>query len=271
VLKRAAREGFDFGFARGFGSVAYVVANVGGGVLLGLFSPRLVVAWIAAAALASALLAKVLLPAEAVRDAAAAAAPRPRLGGLGALLRDGPFMLMIGSVGLIQAAHAFYYSFSALVWRSQGLSSATIGLLWGVAVTVEVAFLWFAEPWRRRIGPERLLILGGVGAAARWTAFACSPPVWLLFPLQGLHALSFTATFLASLQLVERMSPPGSASAAQSLNAALYGGVMIGLATIASGPLYDRFGAQGYLAMSLLAAIGLVGAVRLKADLAQRV
>ncbi len=263
VLKRAARDGFDFGFARGIGSVAYVAANVGCGVLLTWFGPQLVVVWIAVAAAVSALLAKALLPAETVYDADT---PRPdRFGGVGGLIRDPSFMLMIGSVGLIQAAHGFYYSFSTLVWRAQGLSSTVIGLLWGVGVGTEVAFLWFGEPWRRRLGPERLLILGGVAAVARWTAFAFSPPVWLLFPLQTLHALSFTATFVASLQLVERMSPPESASTAQTLNAALYSGVLIGLATIASGPLFDRFGALGYLAMSGLAVIGLLGAVALKA------
>jgi PPP family 3-phenylpropionic acid transporter len=103
-----------------------------------------------------------------------------------------------------------------------------------------------------------------VGAVVRWTAFAFSPPVWLLFPLQALHALTFTSTFIASLQLVERLSPPKSASAAQTLNAALYGGVLIGAATLGSGPLFDRFGPLGYLAMSGLAGLGLIGAVRLR-------
>jgi PPP family 3-phenylpropionic acid transporter len=48
------------------------------------------------------------------------------------------------------------------------------------------------------------------------------------------------------------------------LNAALYGGVLIGAATLISGPLFDRFGALGYLAMSGLAGVGLIGAIRLR-------
>jgi len=268
VLKRAAQDGFDFGFARGIGSVAYVAANIGCGVLLSRFSPQLVVVWISLAAGASALLAKGLLPPETVRETAGSA-PTQRFGGVGALLRNRPFLLMIGAAGVIQASHGFYYSFSTLLWRAQGLSPAVIGLLWGLGVATEVAFLWFGEPFRRRLGPERLLILGGVGAVVRWTAFAFSPPVWLLFPLQALHALSFTATFVASLQLVEWLSPKASASAAQSLNAALYSGVLIGLSTLASGPLYDYFGLHGYWAMSGLAAIGLIGALKLKARLAR--
>jgi MFS transporter, PPP family, 3-phenylpropionic acid transporter len=97
----------------------------------------------------------------------------------------------------------------------------------------------------------------------RWTALAFSPPLWALFPLQTLHALSYAATFLASLQLVERLSTPRNASAAQALNSALSGGVLSGLATMASGPLFDRYGAQGYLLMSAMCVIGVVGALRL--------
>jgi PPP family 3-phenylpropionic acid transporter len=264
VLKRAARDGFTYAFPRGIGSAAYIAANVAGGALLAPFGANVVLVWITSAALSSVLLAPLLLPREPVLEAAAVSARPDRFGGMSDLLRDQTFMLMIASVGLIQAAHGFYYSFSTLAWRSQGLSSSLIGILWGVGVTAELAFLWLGEGWRRRLGPERLLILGGLGALVRWTAFAFSPPVWVLFPLQALHALTFTATFIASLQLVERLSPPESASAAQSLNAALYSGVLIGLATIASGPLFDRFGALGYLAMSLLAALGLFGAVRLR-------
>jgi PPP family 3-phenylpropionic acid transporter len=110
-------------------------------------------------------------------------------------------------------------------------------VLWGVGVAAEVAFLWFTEPWRRRIGPERLIFLGGAGAVARWACLALSPPMWLLIPLQTLHALSFTATFVGSLQLMERLAPARSASIAQTLNAVLTSGFLMGFSTMASGTL----------------------------------
>jgi len=137
------------------------------------------------------------------------------------------------------------------------------GILWAVGVTAEIAFMWFLEPWRRRVGPRNLLMLGGVAAIARWTALAFSPPLWMLFPLQTLHTLSYAATFMASLQLVEQLSGPRNASAAQALNSALSGGVLSGLATMASGPLFDHFGARGYLLMTAMCVVGVVGALRL--------
>jgi PPP family 3-phenylpropionic acid transporter len=56
--------------------------------------------------------------------------------------------------------------------------------------------------------------------------------LWLLFPLQLLHTPSYAATFLASLQLVERLSTPRNASAAQAINSALSSRVLSGLATM---------------------------------------
>ena len=106
-------------------------------------------------------------------------------------------------------------------------------------------------------------MLGGAAAVVRWTALAYSPPLWALFPLQALHTLSFAATFLASLQLVEKLSTPANASAAQTINSALSGGLLMGVATIGSGWLYDVVGAKGYLAMALMSALGLAGALRL--------
>ena len=170
-------------------------------------------------------------------------------------------MLTVVSVGLIQASHAFYYGFSTLAWRAQGLPASASGLLWGVAVAAEVVFLWFGEPMRRALGPERLVILGALGAVARWTCLALSPPLWLLVTVQCLHALTYTATFMGSLQLMERLSPERSATAAQTLNSVLSGGVFLGLASMGSGALFDAVGARGYLAMSACAVLGLAGAM----------
>jgi PPP family 3-phenylpropionic acid transporter len=60
---------------------------------------------------------------------------------------------------------------------------------------------------------------------------------------------------------MERMAPPASASAAQTLNSVLSGGLLMGLSTVASGRLFDAVGARAYLAMSLIALAGLAGAL----------
>lgn len=262
ALRRARLDGFGFGWPRGLGSVAFIVSNLVMGYLLIRLSKDVVLVCTIAAALATGLAALVLLPSDPVSEEGPRLRSRDRWQGLGDLLQRPLFLWSITASGLIQAAHAFYYGFSTLAWQAQGLSAATIGMLWGFGVAAEVAFMWFAEGWRRRLGPETMLVLGSLGAVVRWSAMAFSPPVPVLFGLQVLHAFSFAATFMAVLPLIERYSPPRAASAAQVLNSALSGGLLIGLAMIISGPLYDGFGARGYLAMAGIALLGFVAAVQ---------
>ena len=268
TLKLARRGGFAFAIPRGFGSAAFVAANIAMGALLVRVPIDAVIVWIVVASLSIGLIAGWALPAEPVSDGV----PMPgldRFRGMGRLVADPVFMTAIFAVGAIQATHAFYYGFSAIVWKTQGIPENVTGLLWAFSVVVEIGFMWVVEPWRRRrgIGPWVVLMIGGAAAIGRWTVLAFAPPLWALWTLQALHALTFAATYLAGVQIVERLSPSGSSTAAQTLNSVLAAGVLIGLATIFAGPLYDAYGTGGYLAMAMLAGIGLLAALRIRSAL----
>ena len=262
ALKRARLERFNYGWSRSFGSISFILANFGCGALLAFTGPSVVLAWTATAAGLVALSA-LRLPDDRVHDGGARLSLIDRWRGAGALLADRRFMLAIVSCGFVLAGQAFYYGFSTLLWRRQGIPEALIGALWATGVVIEIVFMWGLGRIARRMGPAMLLGLGAVLALIRWTAYAFSPPLWALWPLQTLHAGSFAMAWIASLQFVERFAPPHAASAAQMLNSAIPLGLMIGLATLASGPLFDAFGARGYLAMAGLAVVGLCGAVAL--------
>ena len=264
-LQVARRHGFDFAWPRGCGSAAFVAANVLMGAILTRGSADWVIVWIAVAGALVALTAATLLPSDPVTEGPMIAG-RERLAGLARLTVDPVFMTAVLAIGTVQATHGFYYGFSAIAWKAQGISETMTGLLWAMSVVVEIAFMWWIEPWRKRrgIGPGVILTLGGVAAIIRWTALAFSPPLWMLWPLQALHALTFAATYLAGVQIIEKLAPPGGHTAAQTLNSVMAAGILIGLATLAAGPLYDRVGVLGYLAMTGLAAIGLLLQWRLR-------
>jgi len=264
-LQVARRHGFDFAWPRGCGSAAFVAANVLMGAILTRGSADWVIVWIAVAGALVALTAATLLPSDPVTEGPRIAG-RERLAGLARLTVDPVFMTAVLAIGTVQATHGFYYGFSAIAWKAQGISETMTGLLWAMSVVVEIAFMWWIEPWRKRrgIGPGVILTLGGVAAVIRWTALAFSPPLWMLWPLQALHALTFAATYLAGVQIIEKLAPPGGHTAAQTLNSVMAAGILIGLATLAAGPLYDRVGVLGYLAMTGLAAIGLLLQWRLR-------
>lgn len=257
TMRLASRLGFAFSVPRGFGSAAFVGANILVGALLVDAPVDLVILWLIGAGILLVFWARFGLPAEPVLEGGPASG-LARFAGLNRLIADPVFVAAIFAVGCVQASHAFYYGFSAILWKAAGVPESLTGLLWGASVVVEIGFMWWIDPWRRRvgIGPLTMLGLGAGGALVRWSLFALAPPLWSLWPLQILHTLTFAATFLAGVQLVERLSPPDNHTAAQTLSSMLSAGVLIGLATLASGPLYDRFGAGGYWAMATMAAIG---------------
>jgi MFS transporter, PPP family, 3-phenylpropionic acid transporter len=227
------------------------------GAILTRTSSQAVGVWIACGAALLAVFALAGLPDEAVGDGPRTRA-RDRFRGLGALLASAPFVGAVAATAALHASHAFYYAFSAVLWTAQGLSATVTGALWGFAVVMEIAFMWVIEPWRRRLGvsPWTLILIAAGAGAVRWAALTTEPGLGWLVALQALHALSFAASYLAGLELVDRFSPPESHTAAQTLSSALSSGVVIGVATLVSGPLYDAHGAQGYWAMTALALSG---------------
>lgn len=265
TVRLAHRQGFSFAFSRGFGSAAFILANVVMGALLTRTGVDAILVWIVAASGLMAVAARFVLPPEPVSDGPSIR-KRDRFRGLGELTRDPVFMGAVMAVGCVQSSHAFYYGFSAIAWKAQGVAENVTGLLWAFSVVAEVGLMWWGEPWRRArgIGPLTLLAVGAGAGVIRWIALSFAPPLWLLWPLQALHALTFAATFLAGVELASRLAPGDRQTAAQTLGSIVSAGVLIGLATLASGPLYDAFGTRGYWAMTAMAACGGLGVFLLR-------
>ena len=176
------------------------------------------------------------------------------------MLKQRRFALALVAAGLIQAAHAFFYGFSTLAWTRQGFGAEVIGSLWALGVIAEIIFFAALRRIETVVSAEALLFIGGAAAVVRWTAMAFAPPLAVLLPLQILHAGTFAASHVGALRIVERETPPEVAGLGMTLYAVLAAGTPIGLATLASGALFDRFGAGGYAAMAAMAACGLAAA-----------
>lgn len=252
TLRATAQGKITYGISRGIGSIAFIVANIAGGAVVAQFGVGAIVIWILSAlslTVASSWLG--LLP-----DPPAPRHATTRTGVFRELLRNRRFLILIVACGLIQSAHGFYYGFSTLVWRGQGISAEVVGLLWAFGVAVEVAFLWSLQPIERRVSPEALILLGAGGAVVRWVCMGFAPVGVVLWPLQALHALSFAAAHVGAMRLLYRDVPESSAAMAQTLYAALSAGLLMGGSTLLSGHLYEIGGAKGYWAMAAFALAG---------------
>lgn len=261
TMQLSRLENFAYAIPRAIGSSSFIVTNIVLGLLLLTAPTNLILIWLVMFAILTALGGRYLLaglerPGHSPLGAAGSGFSRLKV-----LMRDEGFLWLMIAVGCMQASHSFYYAFSTLIWKERGLSSSTCGYLWATGVVAEVAFMWLGEGVRRKLGPWRMLVIAGIFALARWGVMAFSPPLWGLYPLQCLHALSFAATYLAGLELVQRLSPKGYESLGQTVNAAYANGVMMGIGTVASGGIYTAFAAKGYGVMACVAGLGLGCAV----------
>lgn len=285
-VSQARERGFDYGRTRLWGSMAFVLANLAGGfVLRDLGAPAILPILLAGLALTT--LMALALPS----DRAAATVPRGpqrlaarlpaqgpvpwrrllwrgmasavRLSSLGVVASSFRFWLFALSAGLIQSSHAFYYGFSSIHWQSQGFSGDLIGLFWAVGVMAEILLFSVSGRVLARLGPVGLLALGGGAAVVRWSILASDPGLGVLVAVQMLHAFTFGATHLGTMHLIDRAVPAGYAVTAQSLYYTLSGGIILGLATVLAGDLYTAFAGQAFLAMTVMAAVGLTGVMLL--------
>ena len=248
--------GLDYGRMRLWGSLTFVVIGLAGGALADAYGPAVCVYTIMAGTVVTAVAAQIL-PADN-RQEAEAAAERPPLFGddAKALIRSPVFLLFLAGVAVVQASHGTFYSFGVLHWKSLGLSISWTGALWAAAVLSEVALFAYAATIFQRAGPLDLILAGALAGIVRWGAMAFDPPLWLLAPLQVLHAFTYGASHLGAMQFIARAVPAGASGTAQALYAVMAAGCVIGGVTLISGAIYSSAGGLVYLLPAALSALG---------------
>jgi MFS transporter, PPP family, 3-phenylpropionic acid transporter len=250
ALKGLGLRGRAYGPVRLWGSVAFIVANLAGGVLFNILVPGNLIWLIFSGNCAVAIAALALVPVARELPPPEAGAPRGH-----SHLRRPAFLAIAAAGSLVQASHAVYYGFSTLDWTRQGYDGTTIGVLWALGVVAEIVLFALAGRLPQALGPAALIGIGAAGAVARWTALAFDPPAVLMAALQLLHALSFGATHLGTMLYLSRAAPEGSRAAMQG-DVATANSVMMAAASVLSGVLYGIGGSFAYAAMAALALAG---------------
>jgi MFS transporter, PPP family, 3-phenylpropionic acid transporter len=174
------------------------------------------------------------------------------------LLRNPAFRLAVGCTALIQGAHAAFYGFAALFWRSQGISDTVIGLLFAEGIVAEIFLFARGRRLIAWLGPAGLTACAATASILRWTVTALAPSLPVLVMVQPLHAATFAMQHLSAMLVLSRFVPRERAATAQGLHAALGYGAPTGLMMLLAGWLYARSGGLAFLAMALLAAGALL-------------
>jgi MFS transporter, PPP family, 3-phenylpropionic acid transporter len=256
TLRSAQAHGFEYGRVRLWGTAAFVVANIVSGQLVQAYGIDVFLPFITTAGLITFLAAWGVPQLPALRQADSRRRDQAKTAVRLAL--HPVFILFVLAAACAQAQHGFYYGFATLDWKAQGFSASLAGALWAIGPIAEIILFWYGASVRRTVSPAALLAIAGASGAIKWTVMAFQPSLWVLFPLQILHAGTFAAAHLGAMQFILRAVPPGLAATGQAVYASVTYGVVMAGAQFVSGQLFHAYGSAGYLAMSALGAISLI-------------
>ena len=262
VASRRGTQGFEYGWVRGAGSAAFIVASLIGGSAVAAFDVSIIV-YLQSALMLTVPFAILLVP--PVTASLAEADHKLSREGVMALVRLPVFRRVIAAAALILGSHALHDTFSVIRWSAAGISPQTVSVLWSLAVAAEVFVFFVIGPWLlQKLTPGTAIGLAALASAGRWLVSALTVDLSALVLIQPLHGITFALLHLSCMRLLASNVPRELAATAQ----AIYGTVGIGAATavltLVSGWLYASIGPQAFIVMSLLCLVALPVAVALR-------
>lgn len=245
-------HGLDFGRVRVWGSIAVVGSTAGAGWVYDRFG-------IEALPLICAML--LFLPAGVAAllrsDRRLATVEAGETGRWRDVTGDRKLMRAMVAASLIVGSHGVITSFGAIQWAAHGISNGTIGLLQALAVSAEILAFWFGTKLLGRRDPSLMLCIAAAAAALRWVIMATNPGVPVLIATQLLQGVTATGAILGMMLVIAARVPIKASAAAQGLNAVLLG-VVLAVVTVGSGLLWSYGTSFAYLAMAIIALLGMV-------------
>ena len=256
TLSSARRAGFEYGWVRGTGSAAFIVATLVSGQFVAATGLK------AAVVLQALLLVVAALAATRVPEIPhAERAARHR--GVMVLLRIPAYRTMLAIAALVLGSHAMNDGFAVIRWTASGISPAMASVLWSEAVFAEVVVFFFLGPRLiTRLSPTGALALAATAGMARWLVIGWTVEAGWLALVQPLHGVTFALLHLACMRLIGRIAPAGLEGTAQ----ALYGtgiGAASAAVMMSSGALYAELRGAAFWIMSMVCTIALPLILRL--------
>jgi PPP family 3-phenylpropionic acid transporter len=243
-------QAFDFGRMRLWGSLAFIVANIASGSLVGSYSAE-IIPWVTALSLAIPIVPILLLPPD--RNLG----PPQKLESKEwrAIVVDPVLIGVMIAAALVSASNAVLGVFGAIQMSAMGLSGTMIGVMWALGIGSEIVVLFVAQ---RLLGPHSplwLILIGGAVAVLRWVLMSTHPGLYELAALQLLNGITGMGATAGLMLFIGHRVDARLISTAQGINAVV-AGVAAALAAFASGYAWHTLGYNSYLLAALVAGLG---------------
>jgi len=175
-----------------------------------------------------------------------------------------PVLALFGACFLMSVAHGPYYTFYSIYLVEHGYSKGAVGMLWALGVICEIGVFFVMPLLIRRFGLINILFFSFAAAVLRFMLIGWAVDILALLLLaQVLHAATFGAYHAASVGLVHQYFQGRHQSKGQALFGSFTYGAGGMLGSLASGPIWQHFGASALFSFSAVMAM-LGGAILLR-------
>jgi MFS transporter, PPP family, 3-phenylpropionic acid transporter len=185
-----------YGRIRVWGSIGFIVAVLGLGVLLD-YAPIASLLWCLLLIQASLFLLSFKIPEPHVPSHHTDHLPVMNI-----VMRPEVMALLIGSF-LMVGAHSVYYSFYSIFLEARGYSKTMIGLLWAIGVICEIMIFMIMPKLTARFRLKEILVISLILAVLRFAMIgAGTGSIVVLILAQTLHAATFGSFHAACVAIV---------------------------------------------------------------------
>jgi MFS transporter, PPP family, 3-phenylpropionic acid transporter len=184
----------------------------------------------------------------------------PRLGSLAAVFRSALLMRFMAAALVVWTANSAINAFFSVHLVQIGAPSTLVGWAWAVGAAVEVPLMIAFPVLSRRLGLERLIVIGAACFVARAAAVTLvTDPVLATFTM-ALHGAAFSLVLVGCVAYVSRHAPAGAAASAQGVLSAMIFGLSMIIGPELGGMLAGRLGLPGMFAIAGAgSAAGVIG------------
>jgi PPP family 3-phenylpropionic acid transporter len=154
---------------------------------------------------------------------------------------------------LLQVSHGAYYTYFSIYLADLDYSKVQIGWLWALGVIAEVLMFIVMHRWLKRSSIENIMLLSLLLTIVRWvmTAFYAES-LLVIAIMQCLHAFSFGAMHVASIQFVHDNFEQQNQGRAQALYSSMGFGAGGAVGAMISGYIVTSYDYQSAFIFSAI-------------------
>ena len=227
-----------YGRLRAWGSIGFVVTVFAAGYAFDAFGIGLfAIGVVLLLALVTAACWRLPAGRDAAHDATAPVPP------LWPVLAQPPVAWFFASLFFMVLGHIALYTFFSLYLDALGHAKRVVGVLWALAVLVEIGWLLVQGRWMHAGNLRHWLVACCAVAVLRFAGTAAfGTSLAALVVLQALHALTFAAPHSVCIALISERFPARLRARGQALFAVIGYGFPGVIGGVAGGALSERYG-----------------------------